>query len=376
MTNHLFEIERIEATLIELPLKQPIPMSFGVVSKTQIVLVSLLDRNGVEGFGEASILGGPFWGSDSAEGTLATIVRYLAPQLAGKGFDGPEQFSKVISSLVKGNAPARSALTMAALDLAGKRLGISAVNLLGGPVRTSVPVSWTLATGSTEGDIDEAFRAIEERGHTRFKVKLASTDLAAQVKRVEQLCHRFSGVASFIADANQGWDERTVTRYLPQLDAAGLEAIEQPLPSGQEILLRPFRERLAMEIIADESLTSLQQALSIAGTGGVTAFSLKPNRDGGVFHTRRVATIAEAANLKLYGGTALESSLGTAAYAALYASLPNLQLGSEIFGPLRVTRDIVSEPLRVSGGHLQLPDGPGLGVQPDLDLIAFLKTSR
>ena len=79
-----------------------------------------------------------------------------------------------------------------------------------------------------------------------------------------------------------------------------------------------------------------------------------------------------AAGLGLYGGTMLETSVGTAACAHLFAAMPELRLGCELFGPLRLAGDVVTEPLRVRDGMLQVPDGPGLGVTLDEDRLAFL----
>jgi muconate cycloisomerase len=134
---------------------------------------------------------------------------------------------------------------------------------------------------------------------------------------------------------------------------------------------------LHMDVIADEALTDSTIAFSLAARRAVTAFALKPNRDGGVVNSRRLSCIAQAARIKLYGGTALETSIGTAASALLYGSLPELQLGSELFGPHRVRDDLTLKSLTVVDGMLQLPDGIGLGVELDeeriLDLVVAEK---
>jgi len=81
----------------------------------------------LEGVGEASVLGGPHWGEESAEGIQAVIETYIAPALAGTAFDGIEAFAATLTRLVRGNPAARGAVEMAALDLLGRRLGVPAV---------------------------------------------------------------------------------------------------------------------------------------------------------------------------------------------------------------------------------------------------------
>ncbi len=235
-----------------------------------------------------------------------------------------------------------------------------------------IPVAWTLSTGGTGSDIEEGERALAERGHRRFKLKFGRETAAADVARAAAIIEAFRGRAAVIGDVNQAWDEVTAARLLPVLQEAGLEAIEQPLPAGDIAGIARLRAGLGMEVIADEAITGPAAAFRVAAGGGASVFALKPNRDGGPAATRRVAAIAAAAGLGLYGGTMLETSIGTAACAHVYAAVPELRLGSELFGPLRLSEDVVADPVRVQDGVLQVPDGPGLGVVLDEDRVAFL----
>jgi muconate cycloisomerase len=347
-------------------------MSFGTLDRLNLLLVRLIDENGIEGVGEATVMGGPYWGGESIEAVEAAVVKYLGPQLIGQRFRGLEEFSYRLSKTVKGNAAARSALEMAAFDLVGKQLGVSASALLGGRCRDRLQVAWTLSTGSEGGDIAEGERAIQARGHTRFKLKFGSGDPDAELLRVAGIAEAFRGRASIILDINQGWDLGTALRYFPVLEEAGVECIEQPLAALDLHGAARLKASTSMEIIADEVLTDLRSAFEVATANAASAVSLKPNRDGGMLAAKRVATVASASGLKIYGGTALESSLGTAASALIYASLPSLQLGTELFGPLRLQADIVKAPLLPIDGHLDVPAGEGLGVVLDEDLIRSL----
>ncbi|KAB0486657.1 hypothetical protein F7R15_07180 [Pseudomonas reinekei] len=367
-----FVIGRVLAQRLDIPFSQPIRMSFGTLDRLNLLLVRLIDENGIEGVGEATVMGGPYWGGESIEAVEAAVVKYLGPQLIGQRFRGLEEFSYRLSKTVKGNAAARSALEMAAFDLVGKQLGVSASALLGGRCRDRLQVAWTLSTGSEGGDIAEGERAIQARGHTRFKLKFGSGDPDAELLRVAGIAEAFRGRASIILDINQGWDLGTALRYFPVLEEAGVECIEQPLAALDLHGAARLKASTSMEIIADEVLTDLRSAFEVATANAASAVSLKPNRDGGMLAAKRVATVASASGLKIYGGTALESSLGTAASALIYASLPSLQLGTELFGPLRLQADIVKAPLLPIDGHLDVPTGEGLGVVLDEDLIRSL----
>ena len=83
-----------------------------------------------------------------------------------------------------------------------------------------------------------------------------------------------------------------------------------------------------------------------------------------------------AAGIGLYGGTMLEGSVGTAASAQVFATLPELAWGTELFGPLLQTEELLSEPLVYDDFSLSVPTGPGLGISLDEDKLAFFRRDR
>ena len=72
----------------------------------------------------------------------------------------------------------------------------------------------------------------------------------------------------------------------------------------------------------------------------------------------------------------LEGTIGTLAAAQCYGSLPHLQWGTELFGPLLLGDDIVATPLQYQDFELHLPSGHGLGVKLDEDKVAFYRRDR
>lgn len=73
--------------------------------------------------------------------------------------------------------------------------------------------------------------------------------------------------------------------------------------------------------------------MAFARNRAAGAFSLKLVKYGGLLRTLKVATIAEAAGLSLFGGTMLENSIGTAASAQLFSTVSRLDWGCQLFGP-------------------------------------------
>lgn len=115
--------------------------------------------------------------------------------------------------------------------------------------------------------------------------------------------------------------------------------------------------------------------LAVGAAGAADAVSLKLVKHGGLLALKRVAAVAEAAGVALYGGCLLESSVGAAAHLHAFATLRELAWGCEHFGPQILTGDLVTEPLRLADFDIHLPAGPGLGVTLDPDRMrAYART--
>jgi muconate cycloisomerase len=120
-----------------------------------------------------------------------------------------------------------------------------------------------------------------------------------------------------------------------------------------------------MPIMADEALHGPETAFDYASHAAADVFAIKIAQSGGLFAGARVAAIADAAGIGLYGGTMLEGAIGSIAAAHLFSTFPQLEWGTELFGPLLLTEEILTEPLDYADFGLAIPSGPGLGVALD-----------
>ena len=122
--------------------------------------------------------------------------------------------------------------------------------------------------------------------------------------------------------------------------------------------------------MADESLQGPESAFEMARNNSADVFAVKVEQNGGAFNAQRVAAIADAAGVELYGGTMLEGAVGTIISAQVFSTFANLQWGTELFGPLLLTEEILETPLDYSDFSLLVPHGPGLGITLDADKLA------
>src|SRR6185436_10695632 len=157
----------------DIPVRRPHKMSFTTLEMVNFVFVRLETSDGYVGWGEAACLGGPTWSEESAESVAATIERYIAPWLVGRDPTAIEALRIEMARRVQGNPFARAAVEMALWDWNGRALGVPVHRLLGGKVRESVPLSWSLAVTSGDAEVAEA-RELVARGHRIFKIKTAA----------------------------------------------------------------------------------------------------------------------------------------------------------------------------------------------------------
>ncbi|MDR3530660.1 MAG: muconate/chloromuconate family cycloisomerase [Rhodopila sp.] len=358
-------INEIKSTIVDVPTVRKHKLSSLSVTAQSYVIVELRLANGVTGIGEAATLGGPRWSEESVEGIKATIDTYLAPALIGAAADRFVAARVRMDEAAKRNNAAKGAVESALFDAVGKTLGVPAVQLLGGVVRESVPVLWTLASGDPAQEIEEAEKKIAARLHNTFKVKIGAQTPEADMARMRRLAGALEGRATLIVDANQAWDETMALRCLPILAEIGVTLVEQPLPAWNIPGMAHLRTRSTVPLMADECVFSAHDMLDVARAAAADVVSLKLVKHGGLLATRDVAAVAQAAGIGLYGGCLLESSIGAAAHLQVFAGLRDLAWGCEHFGPQILTGDLVTEPLLFKDFHIHLPTGPGLGVTLD-----------
>ncbi|HCJ31117.1 MAG TPA: muconate cycloisomerase, partial [Pseudomonas sp.] len=232
-------------------------------------------------------------------------------------------------------------------------------------------VAWTLASGDTAKDIEEAERMLDIRRHRIFKLKIGANEVSTDLKHVIAIKSALGDRASVRVDVNQYWDESEAIRACQILGDNGIDLIEQPISRinrGGQVRLN---QRSPAPIMADESIESVEDAFSLAADGAASIFALKIAKNGGPRAVLRTAQIAEAAGLALYGGTMLEGSVGTLASAHAFVTLSKLTWGTELFGPLLLTEEIVTEAPIYRDFQLDVPRTPGLGLILDEERLAF-----
>lgn len=362
-------VERVETLLVDLPTIRPHKLSVATMNGQTLMLVKVHCSDGIVGIGEGTTIAGLAYGGESPEGMKLAVDTYFRPVMVGQDATTVRALMARIGKMVKENRFAKCAVETALLDAHGKRLGLPVSELLGGRMRSRLPVAWTLASGDTKTDIAEAEKMLDLRRHRIFKLKIGARPLRQDIAHVAAIKRALGERGSVRVDVNMAWSETDAAYGMAALADAGCDLVEQPVASAAA-LARLVR-RFPVALMADESLHGPESAFELAKVSGADVFAVKIEQSGGLFNAQRVATIADAAGIGLYGGTMLEGAFGTVASAQVFSTFANLQWGTELFGPLLLTEEILTTPLNYSEFELTVPSGPGLGIELDEERLAF-----
>lgn len=367
---HDLTIDRVRTAILDVPLLRPHRFARTGMSAQPILLVTVDTAGGVTGTGEGVVPGGPWWGGESVETMQVIIERYLTPLLLGRRVDDIAAIQQAMDDVVANNLYAKAGVEVALHDAWARGLGVPVHTLLGGLARTSIPVTWALGTEPAAEVVAEAQGKLDAGLHSTFKLKMGAQEPADDVARIIEVTEKLRDSAGVRVDINARWDLQTSLRWLPRLAAAGVELIEQPVPGPEYEWLAEINAALPIPVMADESLRTPTDAVRLVKTRGADVFSLKTTKSGGLRRTAAITAIAAAAGVPCHGGTSIEGPIGTAASLQLACALPGVTAGSELFGPLLMSEQLLATPLRYADGHLHLPDGPGVGVELDPAAVA------
>ncbi|MCL6245290.1 MULTISPECIES: muconate/chloromuconate family cycloisomerase [Acinetobacter] len=363
----------IETLLVEIPTIRPHKMAVATMQTQTLVLIKITTEDGYIGWGEATTIGGLGYGEESPESIRINIETYFSPLLKTLTGLNVAQTMQAIKRNINGNRFAKCAIQTALLDILAQRLNLPLSEVLGGRLRDSLPVLWVLASGNTEKDIAEAQKMIAAKRHNIFKLKIGSRPVEADVEHVLAIKKALGSDISIRVDVNRAWSELDAIKGIQLLQDGGVDLIEQPCAIDNIDAMRRLTRRFDIAIMADESLMGPQTAYQLARHNSASVFAVKVAQSGGLIEGCEVSKIAKLAGIDLYGGTMLEGPVGTIASAHAFSTFDNLAYGTELFGPLLLTEEILKTPLQYQDFELKIPTTAGLGIEIDENKIDDLR---
>ena len=325
----------------------------------EATVVGITDADGTVGYGympSMSIVGESPLSSESLIQTL------LVPVMKGRSFVGIQPVLREVEQVLGANFQTKFAIEEALWDLLAKRLQTPLVNLIGGACRLEVPVMRMLGLKPPQETAAEA-KALVEQGYRHVKVKIG-LDEKRDLETVQRVRDGIGEDVFLSADANQAYAPMQAVRILRQLENVSLGLVEQPVRRDDVRGMAFVRQNVSVPIMADEGIETATDALRHIEAGAMDAVSIKLWKMGGLYRGRDIASVCNAANVRVHVGSTAGSQLMEAIQLHFCASLPDLFGGAEI-GEFESLTDDPASGLVVENGALRVPSVPGLGVMID-----------
>lgn len=327
------------------------------------VVVRLDTDKGISGWGEHCPI--PHYLPAYANG-IVPAIREMASEILGRDPIGPEQFMHRLDLHLIGHGYAKSPIDMALWDINAKAAQQPLYNLLGGRHSGQMPTYHSITCIAPEDMVEIALEAFGS-GIRQFQCKLgADRNNEADIERLRKVREAVGAGPLVYGDWNCGsskLDAIRVGRAVSDLDVM----LEQPCATLEECASVKNATGLPMKI--DESAKTLEDLIQARELDCLDAVALKISKFGGLSAARRARDLCVHLGTKMCVEDTWGSDIVTAASLHLAASTPNRFVMnvcdlSGYVGP-RLDPDA---PVRLDG-KIGPSDQPGLGVNPDLDLL-------
>ena len=272
-----------------------------------------------------------------------------------------------------------AALEIACWDIMGKALGTPVHRLLGGGLRDRVRAyanGWYTVDRTPEAFAGAARRVVDT-GFTAMKFDPFGAAWKTQsgyeedlsVALVEAVRDEVGAGVDLMIEAHSRFGVASALRMAERLAPFRPAWLEEPVPHHNIDVLNGVARRSPVPVATGESFSSIQQFAELLAGAAVGIVQPEPVHLGGIWRTRQVATLAEAHHAVIAPHNA-QGPICSAVSAQLGACVPNfyLQESFDIFNE-GWTRDLVDPPISVIDGHVEVPEGPGLGIEVDWDRV-------
>jgi L-alanine-DL-glutamate epimerase-like enolase superfamily enzyme len=268
-----------------------------------------------------------------------------------------------------------SGVDIAMWDLYGKTLGVSVSRLIGGRYRNSIRPYASL-TFTDKLPFVPKIEEVVEKGFVGIKMgwgTLGRLDMKNDENVVAE-CRRAAGKAALMIDAGGSGTDYNVT-YKRALETSKMmrnydvEWYEEALrPDDIEGFIK-LREHSPVRISSCEVLTRRQAFMPWIERGAVDIIQPDATKVGGLTEFLRIVWNAYDHGID-FVGHGYNTVFGVAADLQLAAALPNAEW-VEYITPTPLLEDLTAEPFKIIDGHIEIPDGPGLGIEPDMEKVKF-----
>ncbi len=363
------KLEAVELIRLNVPLKSAFRTSEGSVSIHEVVWTHVITDVG-EGWAECAANGLPDYSSEYHDAAADVLKRFFIPELMKLGDDLTAELVGPTLHWAKGHRMAKAAMETALLDAQLRHANQSFASYLGA-TRQRVPAGVSVGIMDSIEELLSFVSGYLADGYLRIKLKIEPGWDYEPVKLVRDT---FGDDLLLQVDANTAYT-RDDFDLLKRLDEFNLLLIEQPLNEEDILGHVKLSQYVSTPICLDESIVSAESARDAIELGATSIINIKPSRVGGYLEAVKIHDVAQKCGIPVWCGGMLETGIGRAANLAL-AALPNFTLPGDTSASARYFSADTTEPFVLRDGHIDVPTGPGIGVDPIPEVVDRFAVSR
>jgi len=356
------KLEAVELIRLDVPLKSTFRTSEGAMNALEVVWVHAITDVG-EGWAECAANRLPDYSSEYHAGAAGVLKEFFIPEIKNLGNELTAEAVAPTLHWAKGHRMAKAALETAVLDAQLRAADTSFAQYLGA-VKTKVPAGVSVGIMDSLPELMKFVEGYLAEGYLRIKLKIEPGWDYEPVKLVRET---FGPDLLLQVDANTAYT-RDDFDLLKRLDEFNLLLIEQPIEEEDILGHARLAEYIDTPVCLDESIVSAGVARDAIELGATEIINIKPARVGGYIEAVKIHNIAQAAGIPVWCGGMLETGIGRAANLAL-AALPNFTLPGDTSASSRYYEVDTTEPFVLVDGHIDVPTGPGIGVDPIREVV-------
>jgi L-Ala-D/L-Glu epimerase / N-acetyl-D-glutamate racemase len=349
------KIVQLEAWPVEMQLTEPYAIAYEQIESATNIFLRIETNGGINGFGCAApdkqVTG------ETPETVIKICNDVIKPLLQRSDPLRLALIAAKLASILPANPSAVAMVDMALHDILGKVCGLPVYKLLGG-FRTHIKTSVTIGIMPLDQTTARAKEWVG-RGFRSLKIK-GGRDVLEDIEKILKVREEVGQRIELRFDANQGYSEDQILRFVRETRTAKLELIEQPTLRGDFDLLGKITGAVPIPIMADESLMNLRDAFRLARKERVDMVNIKLMKVGGILEAMKINAVARAANLDVMVGCMDEAALGIAAGLHFALARPNV-LYADLDGHFGLIDDPSQGAVRLKNGNLYPNENPGLG---------------
>ena len=357
------KIAKVESFLVQLPYTTGGAGKWGNLDWPTLdyVMIRIETESGLVGWGDG-------FGYGSARATKAAVDYMIGPTLIGRdasniaGINHDLQQENHIWGRYGVTMFAISGVDIALWDIAGKAAGLPLSSLLGGARRTEIPAYASLFKYNNPDEVTENCQRAIGDGFNYIKLH----EIAEPEVRAARLA--IGDGVPLMVDTNCPWTPYQAREKALSFKPYELHWLEEPIfpPEDFNSLARLGLE-VDIPLAAGENACTAFEFQNMMEAGAVTYVQPSVTKVGGITEFRKIITLAE-----LHGTTVMPHAPyfapGLLATLHLLSTMPDECLAESFFYKT-IDATLYGDAISAKDGSIKVPTGPGLGLEPDLDVI-------